>query len=73
MNINLSPNSELHQSIVRVPDLVQVPDIWLDQARQFQQVMMHYTCAIREVKTKLEVECLSTSATREALALLPES
>ena len=55
MNINLSPNSELHQSIVRVPDLVQVPDIWLDQARQFQQVMMHYTCAIREVKTKLEV------------------
>ena len=55
MNINLSPNSELHQSIVRVPDLVQVPDIWLDQARKFQQVMMHYTCAIREVKTKLEV------------------
>ena len=55
MNTNLSPNSELHQSIVRVPDVAQVPDIWLDQARQFQQVMMHYTCAIREVKTKLEV------------------
>ena len=55
MNMNLSPNSELHQSIVRVPDVAQVPDIWLDQARQFQQVMMHYTCAIREVKTKLEV------------------
>ena len=48
MNMNLSPNSELHQSIVRVPDVAQVPDIWLDQARQFQQVMMHYTCAIRE-------------------------
>ena len=48
MNTNLSPNSELHQSIVRVPDVAQVPDIWLDQARQFQQVMMHYTCAIRE-------------------------
>ena len=28
----------------------EVPDIWLDQARQFQQVMMHYTCAIRELK-----------------------
>ena len=55
MNTNLSPNSELHQSIVRVPDVAQVPDIWLDQARRFQQVMMHYTCAIREVKTKLEV------------------
>ncbi|MGN0372345.1 MAG: GTP pyrophosphokinase family protein [Enterocloster sp.] len=55
MNISLSPNSELNQSIVNVPDLVQVPDVWIDQARQFQQVMMMYTCAIREVKTKLEV------------------
>ena len=25
MNINMNPNSELHQSIVNVPDLVQVP------------------------------------------------
>lgn len=55
MNISLSPNSELHQSIVRVPDMVQVPDVWIDQAHEFQQVMMTYTCAIREVKTKLEV------------------
>lgn len=55
MNMNLSPNSELHQSIVRVPDVAQVPEVWIDQARQFQQVMMRYTCAIREVKTKLEV------------------
>lgn len=55
MNMNINPNSELHQSIVNVPDLIQVPDVWLDQARQFQQVMMRYTCAIREVKTKLEV------------------
>lgn len=55
MNMNINPNSELHQSIVNVPDLVQVPEMWIDQARQFQQVMMRYTCAIREVKTKLEV------------------
>ena len=55
MNINISPNSELHQSIVRVPDMVQVPEVWISQAKQFQQVMMMYTCAIREVKTKLEV------------------
>ena len=55
MNMNISPNSELHQSIVRVPDMAQVPEIWISQARQFQQVMMMYTCAIREVKTKLEV------------------
>lgn len=55
MNINMNPNSELHQSIINVPDLVQVPEVWMNQARQFQQVMMMYTCAIREVKTKLEV------------------
>jgi putative GTP pyrophosphokinase len=54
MNININPNSELHQSIVNVPDMVQVPEMWVDQARQFQQAMMRYTCAIR-VKTKLEV------------------
>ena len=55
MNINMNPNSELHQSIVNVPDLVQVPEVWMSQALQFQQAMMRYTCAIREVKTKLEV------------------
>ena len=55
MNININPNSELHQSIVNVPDMVQVSEMWVDQARQFQQAMMRYTCAIREVKTKLEV------------------
>ena len=55
MNININPNSQLHQSIVNVPDMVQVPEMWVDQARQFQQAMMRYTCAIREVKTKLEV------------------
>ena len=26
MNINMNPNSELHQSIVSVPDIVQVPE-----------------------------------------------
>ena len=55
MNNSINPNSELEQSIVSVPDVVQVPDILVSQARQFQQVMMMYTCAIREVKTKLEV------------------
>ncbi len=55
MNISMNPNSELEQSIVSVPDIVQVPDILISQARQFKQVMMMYTCAIREVKTKLEV------------------
>lgn len=55
MKMNMNPNSELTQSIVSVPDLVQVPDNLLDYAYQFQEAMMMYTCAIREVKTKLEV------------------
>ncbi len=55
MNINMNPNSELVQSFVKVPDMVQVPDILVQQAFQFQEAMMMYTCAIREAKTKLEV------------------
>lgn len=55
MNMNMNPNSELIQSIVKVPDLVQVPEKLIGQAYQFQEAMMMYTCAIREVKTKLEV------------------
>ena len=55
MNINMNPNSELHQSIVNVQNLVQVPDPLMKQAYQFQEAMMMYTCAIREIKTKLEV------------------
>lgn len=55
MNMNMNPNSELVQSAVNVPNLVQVPEVMLSQAREFQQAMMMYTCSIREVKTKLEV------------------
>ena len=55
MNINLNPNSELNQSIVNVPDVVQVPDVWINEARQFRMAMMMYAGAIREVKTTLEV------------------
>ena len=55
MNMNMNPNSELVQSAVNVPNLVRVPDALISQAREFQQAMMMYTCAIREVKTKLEV------------------
>jgi len=55
MNINMNPNSELHQSAVNVPNLVQVPDDLIHQAQEFQSAIMMYTCAIREVKTKLEV------------------
>lgn len=55
MNINVNPNSELHQSAVNVPNLVSVPEDLINQAQEFQEAIMMYTCAIREVKTKLEV------------------
>lgn len=55
MNISMNPNNELEQSVVSVPSLVQVPEGFISQAREFQEAMMMYTCAIREVKTKLEV------------------
>jgi putative GTP pyrophosphokinase len=53
--MNMNPNSELQQSVVSVPDLAQVPEDLLNQAREFQEAIMMYSCAIREVKTKLEV------------------
>ena len=46
MNVNLNPNSELKQSIVHVPDLVQVPDVWINQAKEFQQEMMMYALSL---------------------------
>ncbi len=55
MNTNLSPNSDLHLFSISVPDLAQVPEHFAFQARMFQRVIMMYSCAIREVKTKLEV------------------
>ena len=50
-----NPNSELEQSILRAPGEVQVPESMVAWAQQFQDAMMMYSCAIREVKTKLEV------------------
>ena len=55
MYISNNPNNELDQSIVQVPDLVQIPEEMHEMAQRFQEAMMMYTCAIREVKTKLEV------------------
>ena len=55
MEITRNPNRNLDRSVVSVPDLVQVPDSMGGWAQQFQEAMMMYTCAIREVKTKLGV------------------
>jgi len=55
MNISIKPEGELKQFVLQVPDLVEVPERLVSQAREFQIAMMMFTCAIREVKTKLEV------------------
>ncbi len=55
MNISMNPNGELVQSAVNAPGVIEIPENFLSEAKQFQQLMMMYTCAIREVKTKLEV------------------
>ena len=55
MYISSNPNNEMSQSILKMPDLVQIPDELRESPREFQELMMMYTCAIREVKTKLEV------------------
>ena len=72
MNISMNPNSELEQSIVSVPDIAQVPERLISEARQFQKAMMMYTCAIREVKTKLEVlnDDLSVRNSRNPIELI---
>jgi putative GTP pyrophosphokinase len=53
--VNPNPNSELHYTSVNTPDLAEVPESFILQAREFQRAIMMYSCAIREVKTKLEV------------------
>ena len=49
------PNGELYQSAVNAPGTIEIPESFLNEARQFRELNMRYTCAIREVKTKLEV------------------
>ena len=51
MQITMNPNSELNQSAVNVPEVVQVPERLIAEAKRFQEAMMMYTCAIREIKT----------------------
>ena len=55
MNISMNPNGELYQSAVNAPGAIEIPESFLNEARQFRELNMRYACAIREVKTKLEV------------------
>lgn len=51
----MNPNGELVQSAVNAPNAIEIPENFLNEARRFQELIMMYSCAIREVKTKLEV------------------
>ncbi len=55
MNFDQNPNGALSQFAVNTPQPFEVPEKLLSTAKQFQESMMQYNCAIREVKTKLEV------------------
>jgi len=55
MNIAQNPNSELSHFAVNTPQVFEIPETFRETARQFQEAMMQYSCAIREFKTKLEV------------------
>ena len=46
---------DLETVILQNVDLVENIGAFKEVAEQFQQLMMMYSCAIREVKTKLEV------------------
>lgn len=58
MNVSMTSNNsynEFTRSLLGNPDMAAVPESLIHVGRQFQQIMMMYTCAIREVRTKLEV------------------
>ncbi len=58
MNVSMTSNNsynEFTKSLLGNPDMAAVPESLIHVGRQFQQIMMMYTCAIREVRTKLEV------------------
>ena len=58
MNVSMTSNNsynEFTKSLLGNPDMAAVPESLIHVGRQFQQIMMMYTCDIREVRTKLEV------------------
>ena len=55
MNNNPNPSGELSQVAINAPAEIEVPESMMEFAQQFRESMMRYSCAIREVKTKLEV------------------
>ena len=50
MNIAQNPNSELSHFAVNTPQVFEIPETFRETARQLQEAMMQYSCAIREFK-----------------------
>ena len=46
MNIAQNPNSELSHFAVNTPQVFEIPETFRETARQFQEAMMQYSCAI---------------------------
>lgn len=46
MNITMNPSGGLVQSAVNAPMTVDIPDSFLNEALQFREMMMMYTCAL---------------------------
>ena len=55
MDISKDVNYDVDMSVLSGAEIVQVPDSMGEWTHQFQEAMMMYNCAIREVKTRLEV------------------
>lgn len=53
--VSFNSHSELDQSVTRLKEEFEVPERFLSEAKRFREIMMMYSCAIREVRTKLEV------------------
>ncbi len=48
-------DNELHSYVMRIPEIAQDTEHLFDRISKFQEIMMMYGCATREVRTKLEV------------------
>lgn len=48
MNISMNPNGELYQSAVNAPGAIDIPESFLNEARQFRELNMRY--AVRSGK-----------------------
>lgn len=72
MNLGMNPNGELVQSAVNAPNVIEIPEGFLNEAVRFREMMMMYTCAIREAKTKLEVlnDDLATKNQRNPIQMI---